>query len=92
VERFVSIFASGLTQGSVYALIALGIVLLQNATGVINFAQGDLMTLGAYVGFWFVVEHHGSQILMYAVVLVFLSWLAWRSSGSAMRRCVSEIR
>jgi len=72
VERFIAIFTSGLTQGSVYALIALGIVLLQNATGVINFAQGDLMTLGAYVGFWFVVQHHGGQILMYGVVIVVL--------------------
>ena len=72
MERFIAIFTSGLTQGSVYALIALGIVLLQNATGVINFAQGDLMTLGAYVGFWFVVQHHGGQILMYGVVIVVL--------------------
>jgi branched-chain amino acid transport system permease protein len=72
MERFIAIFTSGLTQGSVYALIALGIVLLQNATGVINFAQGDLMTLGAYVGFWVVVQHHGNQALMYVAVIVVL--------------------
>lgn len=72
MERFIAIVLSGLTQGSVYALIALGIVLLQNATGVINFAQGDLMTLGAYVGFWFVVQHHGDQVLMYLVVFAAL--------------------
>jgi branched-chain amino acid transport system permease protein len=88
VERFIAIFTSGLTQGSVYALIALGIVLLQNATGVINFAQGDLMTLGAYVGFWFVVQHHGSQILMYGVVIVllFLAGVALERVGYAPLR------
>jgi branched-chain amino acid transport system permease protein len=72
VERFVAILMSGLGQGAVYALIALGIVLLVNATGVINFAQGDLMTLGAYVGFFFLVEHGTSQILMYVLTLIVL--------------------
>jgi branched-chain amino acid transport system permease protein len=72
VHRFIAIFVSGLTQGSVYALIALGIVLLQNATGVINFAQGDLMTLGAYVGFWWVVKQGGGQVVMYLVMIVAL--------------------
>lgn len=70
MEHFVAIVISGLTQGSVYALIALGIVLLQNATGVINFAQGDLITLGAYVGFWFLAQNLGNQVLMYVVVIV----------------------
>jgi branched-chain amino acid transport system permease protein len=72
VHRFIAIFVSGLTQGSIYALVALGIVLLQNATGVINFAQGDLMTLGAYVGFWWIAQQGGGQWAMYLVVLVFL--------------------
>src|ERR1700737_9495 len=72
MEHFIAIVVSGLTQGSVYALIALGIVLLQNATGVINFAQGDLMTLGASVGFFLLVQHHTGQLLMYAGMLVIL--------------------
>jgi branched-chain amino acid transport system permease protein len=63
---------SGVSQGSIYALVALGIVLLQNATGVINFAQGDLMTLGAYVGFWLVVQHGWGQVAMYIAMLVLL--------------------
>ena len=63
---------SGLTQGAVYALVALGIVLLQNATGVINFAQGDLMTLGAYVGFFFLVQQGLPQWAMYVLTLVVL--------------------
>jgi len=72
LHLFIPILMSGLTQGSVYALIALGIVLLQNATGVINFAQGDLMTLGAYVGFWWIVQRGGGQVLMYLVMLIAL--------------------
>jgi branched-chain amino acid transport system permease protein len=88
VERFVALVMSGLASGSIYALVALGIVLLQNATGVINFAQGDLMTLGAYVGFWFVVDQHGNQILMYLVVFValFIAGVALERVGYAPLR------
>lgn len=41
---------SGLATGGVYALVALGLVLIYKATQVVNFAQGDLLLLGAYVG------------------------------------------
>ena len=72
MDQLVASLVSGVTQGAVYALVALGIVLLQNATGVINFAQGDLMTLGAYVGFFFLVQHGMPQIVMYILVVVVL--------------------
>jgi branched-chain amino acid transport system permease protein len=64
--------SSGIAQGAIYALVALGIVLLQNATGVVNFAQGDLMTLGAYVGFWWVVSLGHGQLSMFVVMFVLL--------------------
>ena len=40
---------SGVAMGSIYALVALGFVMLYNATGIINFAQGELVALGAYL-------------------------------------------
>ena len=39
----------GLASGGMYALMALGFVLVFKGTGVFNFAQGELMMLGAYV-------------------------------------------
>lgn len=38
---------TGLTTGSVYALVGLGIVLVHQVTGIINFAQGEFVMLGA---------------------------------------------
>jgi branched-chain amino acid transport system permease protein len=38
----------GLASGGMYALVALGFVLVFKATGVFNFAQGELMMVGAY--------------------------------------------
>jgi len=44
---------SGLSQGCVYGLIALGFVLIYKATEMVNFAQGDMMMLGAFIAFSF---------------------------------------
>lgn len=38
----------GAAIGSIYALIAIGVVLVFRTTGVVNFAQGELVTIGAY--------------------------------------------
>jgi len=44
---------SGAAIGCIYALIALGFVLIYKATEVVNFAQGDVMMLAAFVAFSF---------------------------------------
>ena len=41
---------SGLSVGSIYALVALALVIPFKASGVLNFAQGEMATLGAYIG------------------------------------------
>ncbi len=45
----------GLALGSIYALVALGFVLIIRATNVVNFAQGDFAMLGAYMMVAFLV-------------------------------------
>ena len=45
----VQLLVSGLANGSVYGLIALGFVLIYKATEAVNFAQGDFMMIGAFV-------------------------------------------
>ncbi|MBM3573664.1 MAG: branched-chain amino acid ABC transporter permease, partial [Alphaproteobacteria bacterium] len=42
------LFIAGLSTGSIYALVGLGLVLVAKGTGVLNFAQGEMVTLGAY--------------------------------------------
>ncbi|MDP6352123.1 MAG: branched-chain amino acid ABC transporter permease [Alphaproteobacteria bacterium] len=46
---------SGTAIGCVYALVALGFVLIFKATEVVNFAQGELMMIGAFLAFTFIV-------------------------------------
>lgn len=45
---------SGVSQGCVYGLIALGFVLIYKATEMVNFAQGDIMMLGAFFAITYV--------------------------------------
>jgi len=41
---------NGVALGAAYALVALGFVLVLNATGAVNFAQGDLVVAGGFMG------------------------------------------
>lgn len=48
MDYLLQLLASGIVTGGVYALIAIGFVVVYKATGVINFATGELMMLGAF--------------------------------------------
>ena len=51
MEFFGKIVISGLINGSIYGLVALGFVLIYKASSVLNFSQGYLLLLGSYL-FW----------------------------------------
>lgn len=46
----------GIAFGCIYALVALGFVLIYKATDVVNFAQGELMMIGAFVAYTFLIS------------------------------------
>jgi branched-chain amino acid transport system permease protein len=52
--EILQLLISGTSQGCVYGLIALGFVLIYKATEMVNFAQGDMMMLGAFTGFTYI--------------------------------------
>ncbi len=49
---------NGLIIGAFYALMALGLSLILNLSGVINFAHGGFLAIGAYLAFW-LIPHIG---------------------------------
>jgi branched-chain amino acid transport system permease protein len=70
--QLVQLLTSGIAQGCIYGLIALGFVLIYKATETVSFAQGDLMMLGAFCG------------LALMTLLGFPFWLAVPASIAAM--------
>jgi branched-chain amino acid transport system permease protein len=51
MEQFLQYTISGLATGSVYSLVALGLVLIYRSTRILNFAHGDITTAGTFVAF-----------------------------------------
>jgi branched-chain amino acid transport system permease protein len=56
MDKFLQLTLSGLTNGAIFALVALGFVLIYKASDVINFAQGDFLLVGAYITFGLVAQ------------------------------------
>ncbi len=56
MDLFLQLTISGLTTGAIYALVALGFVLIYKSSDVINFAQGELLLVGAYVTYFFIAQ------------------------------------
>ena len=50
-DKFIALTVDGLTLGSVYALIALGYTLVYGVLKLLNFAHGDVVMVGSYIGF-----------------------------------------
>ncbi len=56
MELFLQLTLTGLTNGAILALAALGFVLIYKASDVINFAQGEFLLIGAYLIYAMVVQ------------------------------------
>ncbi len=69
MERLAPFLVAGLSAGSLYALVALGLVLVHRSTRVLNFAHGELATLGTFVAFELVSRGHSFAIALLAGVL-----------------------
>ncbi len=75
MDQFLQLSLSGLTNGAVLALAALGFVLIYKASDVLNFAQGEFLLVGAYVTFAMVEEigmHWTLGIIFTVVVAVIM--------------------
>ncbi|MCA1825493.1 MAG: branched-chain amino acid ABC transporter permease [Myxococcales bacterium] len=82
MDFFLQLALNGVVVGSIYALVALGFVIIYKSSGVLNFAQGEFLLLGAYV-FWALVE--GRAPWPYAVALTVLFSILL---GLAMERLI----
>jgi branched-chain amino acid transport system permease protein len=49
LELFLQYLLSGITSGSIYAIVAIGFNIIYNTTGIINFAQGEFLMLGGMI-------------------------------------------
>lgn len=69
---------SGLALGAVYALVALGFVVIFKASGVLNFAQGSLLLFGGYL----VAVLHDDLGFAGALAVAVLATASWRAPST----------
>jgi branched-chain amino acid transport system permease protein len=82
VKDFVQFVFNGLSLGSIYALLALGFVVIFKATEVVNFAHGSILALGAYAISRFSFNSH---IEFYLAVLLGVAIAALLAFGDPWR-------
>lgn len=66
MERLLQVIFNGLSLGSIYALLALGLVVVYRGTGHLNFAQGEMALTGAYLTWQF--DQWGIPLLLAALL------------------------
>lgn len=74
---------NGLTMGSIYVLVALGMVLIYGVMHVLNFAHGVLFAVGAYLCFVFLTRFTGSYVLAVVLAMAALALI-----GAALEHAV----
>jgi branched-chain amino acid transport system permease protein len=87
---FLQLVVQGLVTGSVYALVALGFVLIYKATGVINFAQGEFVLVGAYICLWLTTSHQVPFWWSFLITLAFSILLGMSVERLILRPMIGE--
>jgi len=90
VHFFLQLLVTGLVIGSIYALVALGFVLIYKATSILNFAQGELLMLGAYVCLALVVDYRIPFVAAFFMTLVFSLLLGLLLERVILRPMIGE--
>jgi branched-chain amino acid transport system permease protein len=80
---------SGLASGGIYAALALALVIIHRSTGVINFAQGEMATLSAYIA-WTLTWNHGWSYWPAAAAAIVLSFVGGLATHTAIIRPVER--
>ena len=81
---------NGLAVGCIYGLIALGFVLIYKATELVNFAQGDLMMLGAFTCYMFIVWYGVGYWPAFALAVAIIGLFGAALEGLILRRVIGQ--
>ncbi|SES89776.1 branched-chain amino acid ABC transporter permease [Oceanicella actignis] len=89
---FSQLLVGGIANGCVYGLVALGFVLIYKATEAVNFAQGDMMMLGAFIALQAVNEDRWGLpfALGLALAVVLMGAISWAIEVAIIRRLFGQ--
>jgi branched-chain amino acid transport system permease protein len=71
MEQFFQQVVTGISIGSIYAIIALAVVLIYRSTGVVNFAQGEMAMFTTFISWTFLLRMDFWPALLLTVLVAF---------------------
>ena len=84
------LIVDGLLVGLPYALIAIGLTLIWGVMDIINFAHGEFLVVGMYVGYWTYALLGVSPVLSLPVAILLLGALGWVTYRYAIARVLKS--
>jgi branched-chain amino acid transport system permease protein len=90
MDIFLQLIMSGILTGGIYALIALGFVVIYKATGVFNFAQGEIVMVSAYVCWALLVQFGLPLGISFALTFAFAAGLGLVVERFALRPMIGQ--
>jgi len=90
MTQLTQLIVQGISTGAIYGLVALGLVLSYKATEVLNFAQGDVLMLSAFLGWGFMVGAGLPFWPSLLLVVALVAALCFVLEAKIMRRIVGR--
>ena len=90
METFFQLLLSGIAQGCVYGLVAIGFVLIYKATEMVNFAQGDIMMLGAFITITLINHLQWNYFLAIVTAIAAMGLFGLALERVLLRRMIGE--
>ncbi len=87
---FIQLFASGIAVGCLYALIALGFVLIIKATDILNFAHGEILMISALLCYFLMAKYHFSFLAAALITVVIAAILGVLTERLVLRPMLGE--
>ncbi|TBH20667.1 branched-chain amino acid ABC transporter permease [Thermus thermamylovorans] len=87
---FLELMISGVILGLIYALVALGFVLIYKASRVVNFAQGELIAIGAFSAHFFLVTLKLPILLAFLLALASTALVGYLLERVFLKRLVGQ--
>jgi branched-chain amino acid transport system permease protein len=87
---FMQLLLSGLSMGSIYALVALGFVLIYKSTSILNLAQGEFLMVGAYICLSITLDFGLNFIASFMLTMVFSVLLGLAVERIVLRPLIGE--
>jgi branched-chain amino acid transport system permease protein len=90
LNYLLQLFVSGLSVGSVYAVIGIGFVVIYKATKILNFAHGEILMIAAYFCLILIENFHIPFLLAFLLTLVFCAVIGLMIERFIFRPMIGE--